>query len=128
MDKKSADEFIFAKLSGKLRKSFVGERTKLLFEPKSLSELWTLLFNTPAPVIPEIMLAQKIEIEAYNRFFSDYTDFVSLYDKPNPVIIDLLCEYEVENLKLVLAALCNEEQKIPPIADLRDFSQCNFAN
>ena len=128
MDKKSADEFIFAKLSGKLRKSFVGERTKLLFEPKSLSELWTLLFNTPAPVIPEIMLAQKIEIEAYNCFFSDYTDFVSLYDKPNPVIIDLLCEYEVENLKLVLAALCNEEQKIPPIADLRDFSQCNFAN
>ena len=58
MDKKSADEFIFAELSGKLRKSFTGERTKLLFEPKSLSELWTLLFNTPAPVIPEIMLAQ----------------------------------------------------------------------
>ena len=57
MDKKSADEFIFAKLSGKLRKSFAGERTKLLFEPKNLSELWTLLFNSPSPLVPETMLA-----------------------------------------------------------------------
>lgn len=127
MDKKSADEFIFAKLSGKLRKSFVGERTKLLFEPKNLSELWTLLFNSPSPLVPETMLAQKIEAEAYNRFFADYVDLVRLYDKPSPVVIDLLCEYDVENLKLVLAALCNEEQKMPAIADLQEFAQCDFA-
>lgn len=126
MDRKSADEYIFAKLSGKLSKSFVGERVRLLFEQKNLSDLWTLLFKSPVPLVPEVMLAQKIEIEAYSRFFSDYVSFVNLYDKPSPVIIDLLCEYEVENLKLICAALCNEEQKMPPIADLKNFTQCNF--
>ena len=126
MDKNSADEYIFAKLSGKLSKSFVNERVQLLFNQKNLTDLWTLLFKSPAPLVPEVMLAQKIEGEAYKKFFADYIEFVKLYDQPSPVIIDLLCEYEVENLKLVWAALCNNEGKMPSIANLGEFTQCNF--
>lgn len=126
MDRKSADEYVFAKLSGKLGKSFIGERTRELFEQKNLGDLWTLLFKTPAPFVIENMLAQEIEAEAYSRFFSDYVSFVKLYDNPSPVIIDLLCEYEVENLKLICAALCNEEENMPSIANLGDFAQCDF--
>ena len=45
MDKSGAGSFIYAKASGIIGKSFVGPRAQYLFEQKSLSDLWTLLFQ-----------------------------------------------------------------------------------
>ena len=39
MDKTGAGAFVFAKANGILGKSFVGKRSQLLFNQKSLSEL-----------------------------------------------------------------------------------------
>lgn len=127
MDKSGAGAFIFAKASGSLGKSFTGSRSHLLFEQKSLAEFWTLLFKTPVPLIPEVLLAEQIETEAFNHFFKEYVDFVNQYDNPDPVLIDQLCVYEAENLKVITSALCNNEQKMPAITDLGPFASCKYS-
>ena len=49
MDKTGAECFVYAKACGLLAKSFTGSRAAALFDARSLSELWTLLFRTQAP-------------------------------------------------------------------------------
>ena len=127
MDKHGANAYIYSKASGILKKSFIGPRTHLLFETKSLSELWTLLFKSNAPNVPEVLLAEQIEHEAMSRFLKQYTNFISLYDKPNPVYLDQLCIYEAENLKEIAAALINNEPELPSHIDLGKYGKLNFA-
>ena len=127
MDKNGAGAYIFAKASGILGRSFVGERTKILFEQKNLQDLWSLLFRTHPPMIPETLLAKQIEVEALNRFIKQYTLFIDAYDKPDPILIDQLYIYETENLKEIGAALCNGEKELPAVVDLGKFAQINYS-
>lgn len=118
MDKSGAGSFIYAKASGIIGKSFVGPRTQILFEQKSLGDLWTLLFNTPVPLMPEALLAEEIEKQAFKSFVSTYAYFVSLYSKPSSILTDQLLIYEAENLKEIGAALCSGELKCPDLIDI----------
>ena len=127
MDKSGAGAYIFAKACGSLGKSFTGNRSHLLFEQKSLADIWTLLFNTPAPLVPEVVLAEKIETQAFNQFFKEYIDFVKQYDNPDPVLINQLCTYEAENLKLIASALCSNKHKMPALTDLGTFAECKYS-
>ncbi|MCR5188815.1 MAG: V-type ATPase subunit [Treponema sp.] len=126
MDKSGAASYTFAKASGNLGKSFIADRAQILFEQKSLGDLWTLLFKSPLPLIPEVLLAEKIEKEAFSKFFSDYTGFVSMFDKPSTILTDQFCIYEAENLKVILAALSNKESEMPSLVDLGSFATCNY--
>lgn len=127
MDKNGAGSYIFAKASGILGKSFVGERASLLFNQNNLQDLWSLLFRTHPPMVPEVLLAKQIEVEAQKRFISEYTTLVNTYDRPDSVLIDQLYLYEAENLKEIGAALCNGEKECPPLVDLGSFSQLNYS-
>ncbi len=126
MDKSGADAFVFAKANGILGKSFVKNRAPLLFEAKSLTELWTLIFKTQPPAVPEVMLAQEIENKAFENFIKAYTQFISCYDKPDPVLTDQLFIYEAENLKEIGAALCSGESKLPSVVNLGDNSVLHY--
>ena len=85
MDKTGAGAYIFAKANGILGKSFTGSRAQKLFTVKSLGELWTLLFRSQPPMVPEVMLSQQIEEKAFSDFISQFVNFVNLYDEPEPV-------------------------------------------
>jgi hypothetical protein len=61
MDKSAAHAFVFAKASGMLSKSFVGNRFLSIFQEKKLQDLWKLLFEDEVPLLPEYLLAQTIE-------------------------------------------------------------------
>lgn len=126
MDKAGADAFIYAKASGNLGKSYTGARTYRLFEQKSLNDLWTLLFNSTVPMVPEVMLANQIEEEAFNKFLHQYVDFINVYDKPDAVLVDQLCIYEAENLKEIAAALCKGETKIPQLKNLYNYQDLDI--
>lgn len=126
MDKVAAQSYIYAKASGIIGKSFIDSRASLLFEAKSLTDLWSLIFKTPAPAVPEIMLAEQIEREAFKRFVSQYTYFVSLYDNPDQILVDQLFIYEAENLKEIGSALCADEKECPVLIDLGKISQLNY--
>ena len=126
MDKTGAGAYIFAKANGILGKSFTGKRAQKLFEVKSLGELWTLLFRTQPPMVPEVMLSQQIEEEAFSNFISQFVKFINMYDQPDPVLIDQLLIYEGENLKAIGAALCKGDSKCPPLIDLRNLSTLNY--
>ena len=127
MDKTGAGAFIFAKANGILAKSFTGNRAQKLFTAKSIGELWTLLFRSQAPLVPEVMLSQQIEEKAFSDFIGQYVDFVNLYDKSVPVLKDQLLLYEGENLKELGAALCKGETKCPQLINLKNLSSLNYS-
>lgn len=126
MDKVAAHSYIYAKASGILGKSFTGSRAGALFEAKSLTDLWSVIFKTSAPAVPEILLAEKIEEEAFKRFIDQYVYFISLYDKPDHILIDQLFIYEAENLKEIGSALCSGETACPRLVNLGKFGQLNY--
>jgi hypothetical protein len=126
MDKTGAGAFIFAKANGILGKSFTGSRAQKLFTAKSLGELWTLLFRSQPPMVPEVMLSQQIEEKAFSDFTNQFVQFISLYDNPEEVLKDQLLMYEGENLKELGAALCKGESKCPAIISLKKYSLLNY--
>ena len=126
MDKTGAGAYIFAKANGILGKSFTGNRARLLFGQKSLSELWTVLFRSQPPLVPETMLSQQMEEKAFSDFIRQYVNFINTYDNPDPVLIDQLLLFEGENLKEIGAALCNGETNLPSLIDLGPFSSLHY--
>lgn len=127
MDKTGAGAYIFAKANGILGKSFTGKRAQKLFAAKSLGELWTLLFRSQPPMVPEVMLSQQIEEKAFSDFTNQFVNFISLYDKPEEVLKDQLLMYEGENLKEIGASLCKGETKCPAVINLKNYSSLNYA-
>ncbi len=128
MDKSGAEAFVYAKAAGLLRKSFINERASQLFEANKVDDLWTMLFSSQAPALPEVLLAQEIEKEAFNRFLSQYTSLVNQFDKPEPVLTAQLDFYEAENLKEIVAALCKGEQECPLSTPLEVFGKYTKLN
>ena len=118
MDKTGAEAFVYAKAAGLLRKSFINEKASQLFKVNKVDDLWTLLFSSQPPALPEVLLAQEIEKEAQKRFLAQYTNLLNQYDKPEPILAAQLSFYEAENLKEICAALCNGEQECPPLIPL----------
>ena len=127
MDKASASSYVYAKASGMLARSFTGQRAAALFEVKKLSELWTLVFSDDVPVIPEEMLAEKIERKAELTFVSDFKNLLECYSKPEPVSLALLQYYDYCNLKDISHALQNGEKELPPIVDIGSSSMLNYS-
>lgn len=127
MDKSGAEAYVYAKACGKIGKSFVESRVEDLFQVKSLTELWTLLFNSQPPFVPEILLAEEIEKNSFNNFIQTYTSFISNFDEPEKILIYQLMTYEAENLKEISAVLSNGEKKLPELIDIGKFSTLNIS-
>ena len=125
MDKSTAVSFGYAKAAGLLSKAFVKDRTRLLFETESLTDLWGLLFNGPVPAVPETLLAQQIEDRAFSDFLSQYLFFLNQYDNPPLILTDKIKRFEIENLKEIIGALSAGEKELPHLLDLKDFSKIN---
>lgn len=126
MDKSGASAFVFAKANGILGKSFTGKRAYQLFNAKSLAELWTLIFKSQPPMVPEVLLSQQIEEKAFSDFITNYEKFINSYDKPEQVLVDQLLLFEGENLKEIGAALCKGEQNCPKLIDIGNYSSLNY--
>lgn len=127
MDKASASSYVYAKAGGMLARSFVGPRAAALFEVKKLAELWALVFGDDVPVVPEEMLAEKIERKAELTFVSDFTNLLECYSKPEPVSLALLQYYDYCNLKDISHAIQNGEKELPPVVDLGNFSMLDYS-
>lgn len=127
MDKSGAEAYVYAKACGKLGKSFIESRTENLFQVKSLSELWSLIFNSQPPFIPEILLAEEIEKTAFSTFIKSYSDFISNFDNPDKILIYQLLTYEAENLKEISAVLSNKGKNLPELIDIGKFSTLNIS-
>jgi vacuolar-type H+-ATPase subunit C/Vma6 len=126
MDRSSASAYVNAKASGMLTKSFVGTRASKLFSARSLPELWSLLFGTEVPSVPEVMLAQKIEQKALDNFIGQYQRLLDSYTYPDDVAVALLRFYDFDNLKQIGAALANREMQMPVLADIGKYSFLNY--
>ncbi len=126
MDKSAADAFVYAKASGILANSFVGKRAQLLFSVNSIGELWSLLFNSEIPSVPETVLARTLENQAQESFLKQYKSLLSHYSKPAEVLVDLLDFYEVSNLKEIGAALCFGEKELPQLYETKPFNKIKY--
>lgn len=123
MDKSSADAFVFAKASGMLAKSFVGPRAEKIFQASKLSELWNLLFTEEQPLVPEVLLAKKIEEKAKENFVKDYLKLLNYYSKPDSVLVNLLKSFEYSNLRDIVYSLINSENIIPQLVNIGRFNE-----
>ena len=128
MDRSSANAFVYAKASGMLAKSFVGPRTEKIFEPTKLSELWALLFNEEVPLVPEMILAKKIEQEAENQFVKDFCKLLDCYSNPDKVSLFLLKSFDYGNLREIVFALSNQENDLPELVDIGKYSELKVKN
>lgn len=126
MDKTGADAFVFAKANGILGKSFTAKHTHQFFSAKSIGELWTLLYRTQSPLVPEVLLSQQIEEKAFTDFIAQYVKFIDMYDKPERVLVDQLLLFEGENLKEIGASLCKGEKNPPKLIDLGLYSSLHY--
>ena len=95
MDQSNAEAYEYAKASGLLGKAFIGNRAHLLFEQTSLSDLWTLLFKTPAPMMPERLLAEEIEREAFKKLIAQYSRFIADWENAPEIIKEQLKIFEI---------------------------------
>ena len=111
MEKSGGSAYVYAKASGILGKSFVGSRSENLFNAQSLSELWEMVFNSPVPSVPEVLLANKIENEASRKFIHDYLKLLEVYSNPDRFLVSLLERIEVENLKVFAASASLSESR-----------------
>jgi hypothetical protein len=126
MDRSAAGAYVYAKASGMLAKSYVGSRAVRLFSVKSLGELWTLLFRTEVPAVPEVLLARQIEDSAQRQFLEQFINLLDNYTKPDDVLVSLLRFYDYDNLKDLAAALCYRESKMPMIADIHQYTMLHY--
>lgn len=127
MDKSASDSYVYAKASGMLASSFVGKRASSLFSVHSLRELWSLVFpEKDLPVLPESLLAKKIENEVQERFISQYTHLLENYEKPSPLLTAFLHYFDYDNLKEAAAALCGGEKEKPDFFDIGNYTILNL--
>ena len=115
MEYSEASAYVYAKTSGMLRKTFVGKRSERLFSAQSLSSLWDVIFASPAPSVPEVLLADKIEREALKRFIGQYIKLLDSYSKPSPLSVELLRRYEIENLKSLASTQSQGQEAEEPL-------------
>lgn len=97
LDRSAAASFVYAKASGLLSKSFVGDNADKLFAVQSLRELYSLLFGDEVPAVPEVLLSKEIEVKAAARFVEQYKNLLSEFEKPSPILSEILSFYEYEN-------------------------------
>ena len=126
LDSSGSVEYIYAKTSGMLAKAFVGQRANRLFQAKNLADLWQTVFESPAPAVPENVLAQTIEKEAENRFLSEYISLVDSFDRPEPVALQLLRSFDYSNIKKLNFALRTGKKDLPDVTDTGRFSQIKY--
>lgn len=122
MDRSCALIFNYTKASGLLGKSFIKNKAPVLFQQKSLVDLWILLFKTQPPAVPERLLAERIEKETFSKLIRQYSNFIKQYDNPPEILIEQFRIFEIENLKEIGDALCAGEQKCPDIIPLGKYS------
>lgn len=126
MDYATASSFVYAKSKGMIAKSFVGIRINKIFSVQSLNELWSLVFNSEVPLVPEVMLAKKIEQEIELRFIKDFTKLLDAFDEPNEFCKVLFQKYDYGNLKEFSSALLIGMTKMPFYYDIGKYSLLHY--
>lgn len=126
MDRISADSFVFAKASALFARSYIGNKAKSLLEIKRIQDIWTLLFKEEVPLVPEGMLALQLERKAQSKKISQVLSLLDSYDKPDPVTLALLAQYDYNNLKAIASSVALGLTEMPHIVDLGKYSLFNY--
>ncbi len=126
MEKSAAASYVYARVSGMLSKSYVSHNAVKLFEVRSVSELWALLFKDEVPVLTEKMLAMELEKRARDNFISGFIKLAQNYSTLNPVVKTLIHYYDYENLKNIGASLAFDENKCPELTDISPYNIIDY--
>lgn len=125
MDSSTALAFCYTKAAGLLSKAYIKDKTSHLFNAKSLVELWSLLFNSPVPAVPEALLADEIEKTAFNNLLSQYLSFLNKYDTPSQLLLSQVQFFEIENIQLIMDSISAGVPNLPKLIDLKSYSTIN---
>ena len=102
MDKSAASAYVYAKACGMYAKSFIGKKAQKLFEAKTMGDLWTAVFASEVPVLPEGKLADLLERRVTEKLVFDFLKLIAAYDKPDLLSLALISKYDYINVKTAL--------------------------
>lgn len=126
MERSGAQSYVYAKASGILARSFVGQRAAALFAVRSIPELWSLVLKTEVPAVPETLLAKRFEEEAGAKFILEYKRLLGMYDRPDDVAVLLLRYFDYSNLKSLGAAAAMGQKERPRLRNIVPYNILNY--
>ncbi len=126
MDRNTAADFVYAKACGMYSKTFVGKRTKELFDARSISELCHLVLEEDVPLLPESQLAEFLEEKVAENLVKDFIKLLSAYSKPDPLSLALLSKYDFANLKTAAHEFLHDSEDSSFMFDISPYSIFNW--
>ena len=126
MERSGAQSYVYAKASGILARSFIGQRAVSLFNARSIPELWSLVLKTEVPSVPETLLAKRFEEEAGAKLILEYKRLLDMYDRPDEVAVLLLRYFDYSNLKSLGAAAAMGQKERPSLRNIAPYNILNY--
>jgi vacuolar-type H+-ATPase subunit C/Vma6 len=118
--------YAYAKASGIIAKSFVGNRARNLEKAGRLSELDRLVFSAGAKNLPEKELLRDLEKRIINREVNSIISIVKCFSHPPEFFKLLIRSYEYSDLLSAIIAAKEKERKAPAHVDLGFFQTVRF--
>jgi vacuolar-type H+-ATPase subunit C/Vma6 len=107
--------YSYAKTSGRLSKSFLGPRLKLIAECENVHDLYALVFGGPAPQLTVPDLIDQAGRALNDRLHATYLLVEKLFGGGNPFISQTIRRVEYDNAKTILRALRRKESALPAL-------------
>jgi len=118
--------YAYAKASGIISKSFVGNKVRILEKVSRLSELDRLVFTASAKNLPEKELLRDLEKRIINREVSSIISIVKCFSRPPEFFKLLIRSYEYADLLSAIIASMDKERNAPAHVDLGSFQTVHF--
>jgi vacuolar-type H+-ATPase subunit C/Vma6 len=107
--------YSYAKTSGRLAKSFLGPRTRLLAESENVHDLYSLVFGGQAPQLTVPDLIEEAGRVLNERLHETYLLVEKLFGGRNDFISQVIRRVEYDNAKTLLRALRRGDTALPPL-------------
>jgi hypothetical protein len=109
--------YLYARLCGYLRSSWLGPRSSDLLRAGKLPELWRLLFEDSVPALPEKQLVSALESRVLARSMESFVELASSLEGADDFVLALRRKREFARVKRILLALRDHEAECPPSED-----------
>lgn len=109
--------YLYARLCGSLRSSWLGPRSAELLKASKLPELWRILFSDSPPALPERRLMAALESRVLTASVASFVDLASGLEGAEDFVLALRRKREFARVKRILLALRDHEADCPASED-----------
>lgn len=109
--------YLYARLCGSLRSSWLGPRSEELLKASKVTELWRILFGDSPPALPERRLVAALESRVLADSMASFIGLAGGLEGAEGFVLALRRKREFARVKGILLALRDHEAECPPSED-----------